>query len=53
VKTLLSLAVAALAAASASAQPANPLTGGARINSSIIKDFVTRVPASSEPRAPR
>jgi uncharacterized damage-inducible protein DinB len=45
VKTLLSLAVAALAAASASAQPANPLTGGARINYSIIKDFVIRAAA--------
>jgi uncharacterized damage-inducible protein DinB len=27
---------------SASAQPANPLTGGARLNYRIIKDFVTR-----------
>jgi uncharacterized damage-inducible protein DinB len=32
--------------ASAHAQPANPLTGGARLNYRIIKDFVTRAAAT-------
>jgi hypothetical protein len=43
---LVTLAALALAVpAVAGGQPANPLTGGARLNYGIIKDFVTRAAA--------
>jgi uncharacterized damage-inducible protein DinB len=43
---LVTLAVLALAVpAVAGGQPANPLTGGARLNYGIIKDFITRAAA--------
>lgn len=42
---LLCMAVVLMAAASAAGQSADPLTGGARINYSIIKDYVTRAAA--------
>jgi uncharacterized damage-inducible protein DinB len=42
VPVLILVALLLVGPATASAQPANPLTGGARLNYRIIKDFVTR-----------